>query len=249
MTVLALCQDCRFATCMHSSCIVLWNRTIPQQSCLRTQPSWEPRAALLTGGLLCVGQAVPAGLWAPASCRRLPAAAPAAPGRLLGGGVSAALAHRSSGRNAARMRWRAFAHGHAELQLHAAGHGHAGGPPRAHGQPGVREHGHEQAPSVELRAQEGSAERYLTDVCGVPESAADSVIQRAVTWRVTAAGRPLIDRRHRSKVERNMPIVAAYLTDVCGIAPGTALLTDQQLSVRPMPCERECHGCIMMPFE
>lgn len=102
---------------------------------------------------------------------------------------------------------------------------------------------------MELRAQEGSAERYLTDVCGVPESDVDSVIQRAVTWRVTAAGRPLIDRRHRSKVERNMPIVAAYLTDVCGIAPGTALLADQQLSIRPMPCEHECPGGIMMPLE
>ncbi len=77
-------------------------------------------------------------------------------------------------------------------------------------------------PSVEVRSQEGSAERYLTEVCGVPESAVDDVILRAVTWRVTAAGRPLIDRRRRSKVERNMPIVAAYLTDVCGVPPGKA---------------------------
>ena len=60
------------------------------------------------------------------------------------------------------------------------------------------------------------------EVCGVPESAVDDVILQAVTWRVTAAGRPLIDRRRRSKVERNMPIVAAYLTDVCGVLPGKA---------------------------
>ncbi len=169
----------------------------------------------------CVGQAVPGRLWAPASRRRLPAAAALAPGRLRAFGAPAQHSH--TGRQAsACMRCRAYAHGHAPAYLSAYryrhGHGHAG----AYGQVDVPEHGHGHMPSLEVRSQDGSAERYLMEVCGVPESAVDDVILRAVTWRVTAAGRPLIDRRHRSKAERNMPIVAAYLTDVCGVAPGAA---------------------------
>ena len=163
----------------------------------------------------CVGQAVPGALWASTPCRRLPAAAAAAaPGRLPARhGSSAAL----------RMRCRAYAHEHAaEPQRHAQHRGYADGPAqlraleRGQASAPVRAH----VPSAGVRAQAGSAERYLTDVCGVPESAVDGVIRRAVTWRVTAGGRNLIDRRHRSRVERNMPIVAAYLTNVCGIAPG-----------------------------
>lgn len=71
-----------------------------------------------------------------------------------------------------------------------------------------------------LRMQEGSAERYLADVCGVPESQVDAVMNAAVAWRVTAGGRPLIDRRRRCRVERNMHIVTKYLVDKCGVAPG-----------------------------
>ena len=163
----------------------------------------------------CVGQAVPGALWASAPCRRLPAAAAAAaPNRLPARhGSSAAL----------RMRCRASAREHAaEPQRHAPHRGYADGPAQPHalerGQDGAPRRA--QVPSAGVRTQAGSAERYLTDVCGVPESAVDGVIRRAVTWRVTAGGRNLIDRRHRSRVERNMPIVAAYLTDVCGIAPG-----------------------------
>ena len=165
----------------------------------------------------CVGQAVPGRLWAPASRRRLPAAAALAPGRPRACGAPAQHTH-ARRHASARMRCRAYAHGHAPAYLAAYRdeHGHAG----AHGQADVPEHWQGHMPSVEVRSQEGSAERYLTEVCGVPESAVDDVILRAVTWRVTAAGRPLIDRRHRSKAERNMPIVAAYLTDVCGIPPG-----------------------------
>ena len=160
----------------------------------------------------CVGQAVPGGLWATAPCRRLPAAAAAAaPGR-------PPTRHRSS---ALRVRCRAYAHEHAaEPQRHAPHRDYTNG--RAHvlerGQASAR--GRAYVPSAGVRTQAGSAERYLTDVCGIPESAVDGVIRRAVTWRITAGGRNLIDRRHRSRVERNMPIVAAYLTDVCGIAPG-----------------------------
>ena len=123
------------------------------------------------------------------------------------------------------------------------GHGHAGGDLHAHaslhGQASLPEHGNGHAPSVALRSQDGSAERYLTDVCGVPESAVEGVIQRAVTWRVTAGGRKLIDRRHRSKVERNMPIVAAYLMDVCGIEPGQpGIYLCHRISV----CHTSCPG-------
>ncbi|CAL8466147.1 g5683 [Coccomyxa elongata] len=71
-----------------------------------------------------------------------------------------------------------------------------------------------------LPAQEGSAERYLADVCGVPESQVDAVMSAAVAWRVTAGGRPLIDRRRRSRVERNIRIVERYLIDKCGVPPG-----------------------------
>lgn len=162
----------------------------------------------------CVGQAVPGALWASAPCRRLPAAAAAvAPGRLPARHGSFAL----------RIRCRAYAHEHvAEPQRHVPHCVYADRPAQPHalkrGQVNAPEHAH--VPSAEVRSQAGSAERYLTDVCGVPESAVDGVIRRAVTWRVTAGGRNLIDRRHRSRVERNMPIVAAYLTDVCGIAPG-----------------------------
>ena len=167
----------------------------------------------------CVGQAVPARLWAPASCRRLPAAAALAPRRLF-----AHLPPPQHGdarpRAPARMRCRAYALGHAQAHTSAYGDGHASA--GVYGQAEVPEHGHGQKPSVTVRSQAGSAERYLSEVCGVPESAVDDVIMRAVTWRVTAAGRSLIDRRRRSKVERNMPIVAAYLTDVCGVLPGKA---------------------------
>ncbi len=70
--------------------------------------------------------------------------------------------------------------------------------------------------------QEGSAELFLRDVCGVPEERVDAVLTAAVAWRYTAAGRPLIDRRRRSRVERNAVICAEYLVDECGIAPGGA---------------------------
>ena len=178
----------------------------------------------------CVGQAVPGGLWASAPCRRLPAAAAAAaaaaPGRMPAWRGSSAL-HQRCSTAALRMRCCAYAHEHtAEPQRHVPPCGYVDAP----AQPHTLERGQASAPrlaqrpSAGVRTQAGSAERYLTDVCGVPESAVDSVIQRAVTWRVTAGGRNLIDRRHRSRVERNMPIVAAYLTDVCGIAPGRSFV-------------------------
>ena len=74
--------------------------------------------------------------------------------------------------------------------------------------------------AVPLRAQEGSAEMYLRDVCGIPENLVDAVLITAVAWRVTPGGRPLIDRRRRCRCERNMPLVSKYLQEHCSISPG-----------------------------
>lgn len=69
-----------------------------------------------------------------------------------------------------------------------------------------------------LRPQEGSLEQYLTQI-GVPREVVDRTVMAAVAWRVTPGGRPLIDRRRRSRVERNVQSVAEYLMQECGIAP------------------------------
>ena len=69
-------------------------------------------------------------------------------------------------------------------------------------------------------AQEGSLECYLAE-CGVgptPEGV-DRVVEQAVAWRVTPAGRSLIDRRRRSRVERNVRVVVEHLLE-CGVPPG-----------------------------
>eukprot|EP00884_Botryococcus_braunii_P002347 jgi/Botrbrau1/12112/Bobra.0186s0031.2 len=65
----------------------------------------------------------------------------------------------------------------------------------------------------------GSAELYLRDRCGIPQDKVDAVMTKAVAWRITPGGRPLIDRRRRSRVERNLPLVAEYLQD-CGLPEG-----------------------------
>lgn len=75
-------------------------------------------------------------------------------------------------------------------------------------------------PVMHASQQEGSAEMFLQDKCGIDESKVDGVIKAAVAWRVTAGGRLLIDRRRRSRVERNMFICAEYLISTCGIEPG-----------------------------
>lgn len=76
-----------------------------------------------------------------------------------------------------------------------------------------------------FRPQAGSAELYLRDVCGIPEHLVDAVLITAVAWRVTPGGRPLIDRRRRCRCERNMPLVARYLQDYCGVPQGELHLT------------------------
>lgn len=95
--------------------------------------------------------------------------------------------------------------------------------PRSPPEPADSDSAAHSAAHLLLPAQEGSAERYLADVCGVPESQVDSVMSAAVAWRVTAGGRPLIDRRRRSRVERNIRIVERYLIDKCGLPPGASL--------------------------
>ena len=67
--------------------------------------------------------------------------------------------------------------------------------------------------------QEGSLEQYLVQV-GMPSERVDEVVLAAVAWRVTPAGRPLIDRRRRSRVERNVQSVAEYLLHDCAVASG-----------------------------
>ena len=76
-----------------------------------------------------------------------------------------------------------------------------------------------------LRAQAGSAELYLRDVCGIPEHLVDAVLVTAVAWRVTPGGRPLIDRRRRCRCERNMPLVCKYLQEHCNVPPGRVAST------------------------
>ncbi|DBA84918.1 TPA: hypothetical protein ACH3X1_005930 [Trebouxia sp. C0004] len=68
---------------------------------------------------------------------------------------------------------------------------------------------------------EGSAEQFLLKECGIEESKVDGVIMAAVAWRITPGGRQLIDRRRRSRIERNMLICAEYLVHDCGIEPGS----------------------------
>jgi len=72
------------------------------------------------------------------------------------------------------------------------------------------------------RQQDGSPEWFLCDSCGVPEDMVDAVMTTATAWRVTPGGRPLIDRRRRSRVARNVVIVTQYLESLgvpSGISP------------------------------
>ena len=74
--------------------------------------------------------------------------------------------------------------------------------------------------AVHTGQQEGSAEQFLLNECGIEESKVDGIITAAVAWRVTPGGRQLIDRRRRSRIERNMLQCAEYLIKECGIEPG-----------------------------
>lgn len=67
--------------------------------------------------------------------------------------------------------------------------------------------------------QKGSLEDLLAQA-GVVKDQVESVAAAAAAWRVTPGGRPLIDRRRRTRVTRNLPYVVKYLTTKCGIEPG-----------------------------
>ena len=75
-------------------------------------------------------------------------------------------------------------------------------------------------PAVHAGQQEGSAEQFLLNECGIEASKVDAIILAAVAWRITPGGRQLIDRRRRSRIERNMLQCAEYLITECGIEPG-----------------------------
>jgi hypothetical protein len=74
-------------------------------------------------------------------------------------------------------------------------------------------------PVALLSLQPGSLELYLVE-CGVPHGEVDEVVCRAVAWRITPGGRSLIDRRRRSRVERNVRLVVEHLDLECGVASG-----------------------------
>ena len=65
--------------------------------------------------------------------------------------------------------------------------------------------------SEDVVVQDGSPEWYLTEQCGIPQEMVDAVLNTATAWRVTPAGRPLIDRRRRSRVARNVVLIREYL--------------------------------------
>ena len=68
--------------------------------------------------------------------------------------------------------------------------------------------------------QPGSAEIYLQDMCEVPTKRVDKVMAEASAWRITPNGRILVDRRRRSRVERNLTSVVEHLVNRCGLPPG-----------------------------
>ncbi len=68
--------------------------------------------------------------------------------------------------------------------------------------------------------QPDSAEVYLRDTCHVPTKRIDRVMAEASAWRITPNGRILVDRRRRSRVERNLNNVVEYLVNRCGLPAG-----------------------------
>ena len=72
---------------------------------------------------------------------------------------------------------------------------------------------------VFLAMQANSPEWFLTQQCGIPKDKVDAVMNTATAWRVTPAGRPLIDRRRRSRVARNVVLIREYLESL-GIPAG-----------------------------
>eukprot|EP00887_Chlorella_sp_A99_P001316 scaffold14.g1316.t1 len=67
--------------------------------------------------------------------------------------------------------------------------------------------------------ERGSLEEYLVE-CGVPPGDVNRVVTAATAWRVTPQGRPLVDRRRRLRVERNVRMVVEHLEVACGVPFG-----------------------------
>lgn len=101
--------------------------------------------------------------------------------------------------------------------------------------------------AVRAGQQEGSAEQFLLNECGIEKSKVDGIITAAVAWRVTPGGRQLIDRRRRSRIERNMLQCAEYLIKECGIETGQsqihAWLSQLQRCMQRGMC-RVHHACL-----
>ena len=63
--------------------------------------------------------------------------------------------------------------------------------------------------------QEGSIEALLAAE-GVQEDAIDGIVTGLVAWRLTKAGRPLVDKRRQRRVRTNIPLVVDHLVNqVC----------------------------------
>lgn len=63
--------------------------------------------------------------------------------------------------------------------------------------------------------QEGSTEALLAAE-GVQEDAIDGIVTGLVAWRLTKAGRPLVDKRRQRRVRTNIPLVVEHLvSQVC----------------------------------
>lgn len=70
--------------------------------------------------------------------------------------------------------------------------------------------------------QEGSIEALLAAE-GVQEDAIDGIVTGLVAWRLTKAGRPLVDKRRKRRVCTNIPLVVDHLVNqVCLLLPASA---------------------------
>lgn len=63
--------------------------------------------------------------------------------------------------------------------------------------------------------QEGSLEDFLENGVGIAAADVDSLVQKAIVWRITPGGRSLLDRRRRSRVERNVYGIVQHLAEEC----------------------------------
>lgn len=73
-----------------------------------------------------------------------------------------------------------------------------------------------------LDEQEGSLEKFLEEGLGIAAADVDTLVQKAIVWRITPGGRSLLDRRRRSRVERNVYGIVDHLADECHLPTGGA---------------------------